>query len=37
MPLHPDYAPLVLDHVSPSERHVIAEFLAVLDAAVAQE
>lgn len=34
LPLHPDYAPIVLDNVHMGERHVIAEFLAVLDALV---
>jgi len=31
LPLHPEYAPIVLDHVPTGERHVIAEFLAVLE------
>lgn len=37
LPLHPDYAPLVLERVSPGERHVIAEFLAVLDVVATQD
>jgi hypothetical protein len=31
LPLHPEYAPIVLDNVPRGERHVIAEFLAVLE------
>ena len=30
LPLHPAYAPIVLDHMPTGERHVIATFLAVL-------
>jgi hypothetical protein len=31
LPLHPAYAPIVLDHIPADERYVIATFLAVLD------
>jgi len=31
LPLHPAYAPIILDHVPTGERHVIATFLTVLD------
>jgi len=31
LPLHPAYAPIILDHVPIGERHVIATFLTVLD------
>ena len=31
LPLHPAYAPIILDNVPTGERHVIATFLAVLD------
>jgi len=31
LPLHPAYAPILLDNVPPDERHVIATFLMVLD------
>ena len=37
LPLHPDYAPTVLANVPMGERHVIAEFLAVLDAVATRE
>jgi len=37
LPLHPDYAPIILDHVPAGERHVIAEFLAVLGPEAVQE
>ncbi len=31
LPLHPEYAPIVLEHVHTGERHVIAEFLAIIE------
>jgi len=31
LPLHPEYAPFVLEHVHTGERHVIAEFLAIVE------
>jgi len=31
LPLHPEYAPIVLDHVHTGERHVIAAFLVILE------
>jgi hypothetical protein len=31
LPLHPAYAPIILDNVPADERHVIATLLAVLD------
>jgi hypothetical protein len=31
LPLHPAYAPIILDNVPIGERHVIATFLTVLD------
>jgi hypothetical protein len=31
LPLHPAYAPIILDNVPTGERHVIAIFLTVLD------
>jgi hypothetical protein len=31
LPLHPAYAPIILDNVPPGERHVIATLLTVLD------
>jgi hypothetical protein len=31
LPLHPAYAPIILDNVPTGERHVIATFLAVLE------
>jgi hypothetical protein len=37
LPLHPDYAPMVLDNVQVGERHVIAAFLAVLGALASSE
>jgi hypothetical protein len=31
LPLHPEYAPIILEHVHTGERHVIAAFLAILE------